>query len=473
MTIDTLPDNALLEIFDYCLEGRYIDIWTQERAWRTLIHVCERWRSIVLASPRRLDLRMICTDRTRAKEMSGIWPTLPIEIVAGGWARHNPWRRRDANNVIAALKHNNRICRISLLEVSSSLLEKIAAITATTQPAPFPALTHLRLTKCDSPHNECETALPDEFLGGSTPRLRSCILRHIAFPGIWNLLSTADHLVELRLSNIPHSDYTSPQAMATHLSTMPNLKQLSIGFQSPRSRPELSIPQKPPPTRVVLPALTSFSFRGVSEYADDLTSHIHAPLLGEVNITLFNQLIFDTPRLHDFLSRYWHDKKPRARATVKFECGSVTFEHKSMGLRLEVSCAKSDWQLSAMGQLFDSPLPPFADLEHLHLQVCEDPYEGPCWQDDTDGSQWLELVQPFFSVKNLYLSQEIARRVAALALQGLTGESVTATLPALKHLLVERPDLQLPSEEEAITKFVNARRLSGHPVAVRRWDGQF
>jgi hypothetical protein len=467
VTIDNLPDNVLLDIFDYCLEGRYIDIWTQEWAWRTLILVCRRWRSIILASPHRLDLRIICTDRTRAKEISGIWPTLPIEIVAGGWARHNPWRRRDANNVIAALKHNNRICRISLLETSSSLLEQITEITTTTQAAPFPALTHLRLTRCDSPYNEREGALPDEFLGGSTPRLRSCFLRHIAFPGIWNLLLTADHLVELRLSNIPHSDYISPQAMATHLSMMPNLKRLSIGFQSPRSRPDLSSPQKfrSPPARVVFPALTSFWFRGVSEYADDLTSHIHAPLLGEINITLFNQLIFNTPRLHDFFSRHWHNKLPRGPATVKFECGSVTFQHKSMGLSLEVSCAKSDWQL------FDSPLPPFADLEHLHLQICEDPYnEGPRWQDDTESSQWLELVQPFHSVKNLYLSREIAPR-AALALQGLTGQSVTEILPALKYLFVEWFQL-LPLEEDVIGKFVNARQLSGHPVAVHRWDGR-
>jgi len=136
-----------------------------------------------------------------------------------------------------------------------------------------------------------------------------------------------------------------------------------------------------------------------------------------------------------------------------------------MGLCLKVSCAKSDWQLSAMAQLFDSPLTPFADLEHLRLQICEDPYEGPRWQDDSEGSQWLELVQPFYSVKNLHLSQGIAPRVV-LALQGLAGESVTETLPALKDLFVE----QLLPSEEAITKFVNARQLSGHPVAVRRWD---
>ena len=408
--------------------------------------------------------------------MSGIWPTLPIEIVAGGWARHNLSQKRDANNVIAALEHNNRICRISLLELSSSLLKQIAVVTVT-HAAPVPALTHLRLTRCGSPYDKDEAALPDEFLGGSTPRLRSCILRHIAFPGIWRLLSTANHLVELRLSHILHSNYISPEAMVTHLSTMPNLEQLSIGFQSPRSHPQadLSNPQKPPPTRVVLPALTSFWFQGVSEYAEDLTFRIHAPRLSKVDITFFNQLIFDTPQLHDFISRYWHIRPlaSNSQATVKFECGSVNFQHKSTDLWLGVSCSKSDWQLSAMAQLFDSPsgpirLPPFAELEHLRLKICEDPYEGPLWQDNTEDSQWLALVRSFYSVKNLYLSRGIAPRIA-LALQDLTGESVTETLPALRNLFIERP---LPLEDEAITKFVNARRRSGCPVNVRQWDGQ-
>jgi len=41
MTIDILPDNALLEIFDFYLDGARIE------AWITLVHVCRNWRSVV------------------------------------------------------------------------------------------------------------------------------------------------------------------------------------------------------------------------------------------------------------------------------------------------------------------------------------------------------------------------------------------------------------------------------------------
>ena len=48
VTAGTLPDDALLEIFDfYVHRGKPFF----ER-WYTLLHVCRRWRPIVFASPR-------------------------------------------------------------------------------------------------------------------------------------------------------------------------------------------------------------------------------------------------------------------------------------------------------------------------------------------------------------------------------------------------------------------------------------
>ena len=52
MTIDVLPDDATLEIFDSHMDqARQID-------------GVETWRNIVLASPRRLNLQLICRTRT-------------------------------------------------------------------------------------------------------------------------------------------------------------------------------------------------------------------------------------------------------------------------------------------------------------------------------------------------------------------------------------------------------------------------
>lgn len=74
-TIELLPDNVLLEIFKaYVNEAT----WTEE--WHTLVHVCRRWRNAVFASPRRLDLRLLCTTRTPVRARLAIWPAIPIAI---------------------------------------------------------------------------------------------------------------------------------------------------------------------------------------------------------------------------------------------------------------------------------------------------------------------------------------------------------------------------------------------------------
>jgi hypothetical protein len=69
------------------------------------------------------------------------------------------------DNIIAALKHNDRIHEINLGHVPNELLEEFAALA----PEPFPVLTSLRLTS----HRESPPVLPESFLGASVPSLRS------------------------------------------------------------------------------------------------------------------------------------------------------------------------------------------------------------------------------------------------------------------------------------------------------------
>ena len=99
-----------------------------------------------------------------------------------------------------------------------------------------------------------------------------------------------------------------------------------------------------------------------------------------------------------------------------------------------------------------------------HLYICEAKYEKPRWQDDIEDNQWLEVLHPYTAVKNLYLCREFASRVAP-ALQKLAGE----VLPSLQNFFLE--DVR-PSEpvQGAIEKFVAARQLASHPVAVSQWD---
>ena len=76
------------------------------------------------------------------------------------------------------------------------------------------------------------------------------------------------------------------------------------------------------------------------------------------------------------------------------------------------------------------------------------------WQDDMEDTQWLELLRPFTSVKDLDLFEASVPFIAS-ALQELSGERVTEVLPALENLFLEGPQPSGPVKE-AIRKFIAA-----------------
>ena len=456
MTIDVLPDDALLEIFTFCLVEESPLTWSHVETWHTLVHVCPRWRTIILASPRHLDLRIRCTARTPVKEMLDIWPALPLVI----WREPNtPLQEEDADNMTAALGHNNRVYQIVLDHLPGSLSERLATVIQES----FPALTYLQISVVDMSN----PVFPEAFLGGSAQRLRSCIIGGIAIPGIRKLLLSAGSLVTLHLWNVPHSGYVSPEEIVTCLYPMHNLEDLAIGFESPLSRPDRPSRPSYPGTRVVLPTLARFHFRGVSEYMEDLISRIDVPLLDDIKIVFFNQLIFVTPQLHNFLARTEKFKELN-HATVEFFSRHVALRLESVPLSLEVSCRKLDWQLSSMGQVCNSISPLFSTLERLDIR--DGGLSGSRWQDDMENNQLLEFFHPFTALKDLYLDKKFAPLVAP-ALQDLVGERGTEVLSALQNVLVA--DLQpWGSVRRALGQFAAARGLSGRPVVVFSWDGR-
>ena len=449
-TIGRLPDDALLEMFSFYLIKDPIE----NEKWYTLVHVCRRWRRIIFASPLRLDLRIDCTAGTRVNEMLHIWPFLPIQIRDNRRTRYG----EGADHIIVALEQNDRVCEIILDGLPVSLLERIAAVMQ----EPFPALTDLRLYAATP---QTVPVFPETFLGGfAPPRLQSLFLDGFAFPGVWKLLLSAHHLVVLSLWNIPHSGYISPEAMVTALSATPNLQSFEIAFQSSLSRPDQASRQPPPLTRIILPALTTLSFIGVSEYVEDLVCQIDVPLLNNLNIWLFNQLIFDTPLLHDFFART-EMFKAHVRADVRFDGVAVHFNLEPR-FYLGISCTELDWQLSLMSQVCGSSLPLFSTLERLYI-ITEGDFR-PHWLDDVENTQWLELLRPFASLKDLYLDENTVLLIAP-ALQELSGERVTEVFPALQNLFREGPQ-ESELMQEVIEQFIDARQLSGHPVNLLSWE---
>ena len=454
VTIDILPDVALLEIFDCYVnqpreEDDYNQHWVQRRAWHILVHVCRKWRTIVLGSPRRLDLRLFCKDTTPVKDTLAVWPPLPIVI-----RQHNiPRVRAGLDNIIAALEHNDRVCDMRLWDVTNSELGELLAVTQ----QPFPVLTRLDMW----PRRETLPVVPESFLGGSAPRLQRLNLYHFPFPGLPKLLLSATDLIDLRLWSIPHSGYFSPEEMVRCLSTLTRLEKVLLEFESPLSRP---VRRPHPPTRSILLALTTFWFRGVSEYLEDLVARIDAPLLDLFDIKFFHQLIFDTPQLAQFIART-PNTQPPVEAHIVFSYWNVVVTSFPRSFSLGISCRQPDWQLSSLAQVSASSLPEAFVSTVEHLYVCENKSPRLCWQDDIEDNQWLEVLHPFTAVKYLYLSREFTSRMVP-ALQELTGD----VLPSLQSIFLE--DLHPTGPiQGAIGKFVAARQLTGHPIAISRWDG--
>ena len=299
MTISEVPDDVLLEIFSFYRDEKC----DKEYAWHALVHVCRRWRCLVFASPRRLHLRLLCTNASLFnlkpfKKVLDVWPELPIAIRVSDFG---PWNPPLKYLVMAALEQHDRVCKIDLRGYSTQLLEVFSAMEK-----PFPSLVKLVL----APIVILGSMIPDSFLGGSAPRLQSlgfgCI--PLGCP-IGKLLLSTPNLVFLRLGLIPRSGlgYTSPEAMVNGLSVLTRLKSLCLTFHLQTCRPQSqqeSGPQAPPPfSRVILPALTEIDFFGDKEYLEDIVSRIDTPLLANITISFIDRPVSVTFPLRDFITR--------------------------------------------------------------------------------------------------------------------------------------------------------------------------
>ena len=477
VSIEILPDDVLLAIFNfYADESSFLaDTKEQVEGWQTLVHVSRRWRSIVFGSPCRLNLRLGCTSKTPARDLLDVWPALPLLI----WIHGNN-AVGGVDNSTAALQRSDRVCEIDLWNVPNSHLEKISAAMQ----VPFPKLTDLVFDlnddidetsdEVDEMPDEIDDmpVLPDSFLGGSAPRLQFLQLDRVPFPGLPNLLLSAPHLTALHIINIPHCGYFPPEAMVTALSTLTSLRSLSLGFYSPLSRPDWANRRPPPLTRSVLPDLVYFFFKGVSEYLEDIVARIDTPRLDHLSITFFNQIEFDTPQSILFIGCTPTFKSFKTalllfgRYGATFELPSQTRTLGSELLTVDILCKDVDWQISSLEQVCTSSLPPLSTLEDLYIS--ERQHSPPHWQDNIENTLWLELLHPFASAKNLYLSGQVAPRIVP-ALQELVGTRTMEVLPTLQNIFLEELQPSGPVQE-GIERFVATRQAVSRPIVVSRWE---
>jgi hypothetical protein len=452
-----LPEDILLEIFDfYRLDAMRLSRGRPWK-WHRLAHVCRKWRYVISISPRRLNLRILCKYGAPIESILGSWPTFPLVIKFDAIRKLKPMPR----NILVALRCSDRICDINL-SVTSPMTGSIVELMQ----KPCPALEKFRLLVKDA-MGPSTIPVHDAFLGGSAPRLREIELQGITlpFPAIRRVLFSANNLAELHLSDIPNAVYFSPLDLVTALSALDQLKRLAIGFHSPTSRPAPSTTHRYL-RRTALPSLTFFDFHGASEYLEEFVAQIYLPALCKITIKLFNQIFFEIPKFGQFIP---HQNSMLGSPTLVL----VTHSAESVSVfliqnedsspdeycHLETSCRRLDWQLSFVTQILSQLFPLLSSVAKLtfitHLEM-------PTGKEDVDATQWLELFQLFTHVREIHVFEQLVPDIVhALAMEPMD----IGVLPELTSLSLNGYH-KSPSTAKAAEEFVATRRVSGRTVSL-------
>ena len=444
VSIEVLPDEVLLNIFRLFL-------YSSPQFWPTLTHVSRKWRYNVFSSPLGLNLRLYCTYGTPVSKSLDCWPALPIVVRYGGAALDRP--ASEEENIVAALKHSDRVSSIDLT-ITSSLQQKLFAIKL-----PFSELEELVLRSLDN----VQLTLPSSRWWDT--RLRRLHSTRVAFPALPKLLSPSTGLVDLQLHEIPNVGYFSPEAFAKALSEITQLETLSLHFLSfPPRRSHLSLPPQSG-ERIFLPALSSLKYRGTSKYLDNLVARIDAPRLGNIDITFFSQPTMDASQLGQFVERIkMQTSLSRAKVLISELAISIFFTSPSRHIRLElrIPCKQPDWQLSSIAQICDHLSPFTYRVEDLCIYVIR----PSSMQGNMDHEQWLRLIHSFRGVERFYADDKtVTNTFCAL---DLADGGYPTVLPSLRALHVFEPEaIRGPTP---VQSFTISRQLSGRTLQVYARD---
>ena len=284
-----------------------------------------------------------CTNGTPAVNTLDHLPPLPLQV---DYLSTVAVMVQDELGIYHALRSHNRVHHI-YLQLPLPTLHKCLVIMG----GHFPILEHLFLSL---PADKTTTlTLPKAFMA---PNLRYLALFGVGLPKRLRVLTSTVSLVRLELGNIQTSNYFRPRLLVARLSTLPQLKELSIGFSTPIPRPsserKLLGGQGTPKT---LPSLKKLQFKGISAYLECFVAQIRAPLLERLEITLFNQIAFILPHLSHLIN-ITAFKLPAVRIFLDRDEVTVTTSHyrstrSNIVFILRVRCKQLDWQIDCAAQI--------------------------------------------------------------------------------------------------------------------------
>ena len=475
-SIHILDDDSLLHVFylyrpflsgedqdDNARRRGGDEMETRGRWWYKPAQVCQRWRNIIFGSASYLGLFLVCTYGTPVADMLAHSPPLPLIV-------HYTTKGRDITTddeqgIIIALKQRERVLRIRLTALDTSLLEKFIAV----MDEEFPILDYL-LISTPTEDNSTILILPENL---QAPHLRLLWLRgfQLAVPMGSRLLTTAVSLVTLNLVMVHPSTYFHPNALLQWISLMPQLETLTIYFEfsTPNRDVEGQLTHTSIIAPITLPNLHHFMFHGVSTYLEALVHRITSPRLKKLQIEFFSQLTFLIPHLLQLIntavdlrfhsaSLLFLDKKAEVVIYPQGDTGNIEM----YAFVIAVFCWHLDWQVSSMVQISKFLNQVFSAVEHLNL-VHKVHGRSSEEHNEVDRAEWRRLLRPFSNVKTLKVTKGLVEDVSR-CLRLEDGELPLEVLPELQELTYSRSG----DTGDGFTSFIDARRNAGRPVKLVR-----
>ena len=488
--IGALNHDVLLNIFHWYRLGNTTDGfdrgWNLERWWYKPIQVCRTWRHLILASPTRLDLHLVCTYGTPVTTMLTYSPPLPLIIYYPG--RPGDAAGKDEEDVLFALQHRERVRRIHVRAPAASLPGLLYAMNGE-----YSALQRLVVrSHTDKPGaaSGTDVELPAKL---QAPLLRRLTLSDVRLPVGSELLRRAEGLVTLELLNIADSPEVHPAHLVAQLARMTQLESLVVHFRT--ALPNRAVERTllgARTTRATLSRLKLLSFRGGSAYLEGVLARISAPSLQTLFLDFFAQLTFDLPCLVRFV-RAAQASPEGDGERFQFHAAELHFDAETAcvlldsratdrgkagrprtnPVQLRVSCRALDWQLA---QICGALAPLFARVEGLtiglhtsHPKPNPDANSTPDADSDADSdrAQWHALLRAFGGTKTLQLAgpraEYLLRELLPLPVE---------LLPALQELLPgdDGEPGAAGDGEGGLAAFTVEREAAGRPVrVVRDW----
>jgi hypothetical protein len=154
--------------------------------------------------------------------------------------------------------------------------------------------------------------------------------------------------------------------------------------------------------------------------------------------------------LRDFIDRTQilnaPDNLKAYTAFSSFDAKISFLQRKDLGskvLILEMPFYPQEPRFWLLAQTLSWLLPPLSNLEYLRI---EDEDRSLEWQNEVGNAEWIELLRPFISVKDLVLEEQFVLTLASV-LQELVEEQLTEILPALQNIILKGFESSSPVPE--------------------------